>query len=81
MNRSFENAAAPVARRALVLCHPGANERLDGTAAWLDERRLDFHLHVRDAVPNDLDRLARVTARCTRPASRSTGSAVRASAP
>jgi predicted acylesterase/phospholipase RssA/CRP-like cAMP-binding protein len=59
---AFESATAPVARRALVLCHPGAGERLEGTAAWLDERKLDFHLHVRDGVPNDLDRLARIVA-------------------
>jgi NTE family protein len=59
---AFESAAAPVARKALVLCHPGADERLEGTAAWLDGRRLDFHLHLRDAVRNDLDRLARVIA-------------------
>ncbi|HET9694540.1 MAG TPA: patatin-like phospholipase family protein [Steroidobacteraceae bacterium] len=59
---AFESATAPVARRALVLCHDGAAERLEGTAAWLEERRLDFHLHVRSDVPNDLARLARVIA-------------------
>ena len=59
---AFESATAPVARRALVLCHEGAAERLEDTQAWLGGRRLDFHLHVRAGVPNDLARLARVIA-------------------
>ncbi|MCE3285230.1 MAG: cyclic nucleotide-binding protein [Steroidobacteraceae bacterium] len=59
---AFESASAPVARRALVLCHPGASERLEGTDVWLDERRLDFHLHVRGGVADDIDRLARLIA-------------------
>ena len=59
---AFDSAMAPVARRALVLCHQGAAELLEGTEAWLEGRRLDFHLHVRAGVPNDLGRLARTIA-------------------
>jgi predicted acylesterase/phospholipase RssA/CRP-like cAMP-binding protein len=51
---------APVARRALVLCHEGSAMQLPGTAAWLQDRQLDFHLHVRAGVQQDLERLARV---------------------
>ncbi|MBL8200903.1 MAG: patatin-like phospholipase family protein [Chromatiales bacterium] len=55
-------ADGPVARRALVLLHGGAPETLSGTAAWLEPRHLDFHLHVRDGVPGDFHRLTRVLA-------------------
>ncbi len=60
--RAFESAGAPVARRALVLCHATHGETLSGTAAWLEPRKLDFHLHVRAGVPGDMDRVARVLA-------------------
>jgi predicted acylesterase/phospholipase RssA/CRP-like cAMP-binding protein len=53
---------APVARRALVLCHPSGTQEIKGTSQWLADRRLDFHLHVRAAVAADLQRVARVLA-------------------
>jgi len=59
---AFASATAPVARRALVLCHDGDGDQLPGTGAWLDERRADFHVHLRSGVRNDLDRLARIVA-------------------
>lgn len=55
-------AGGPVARRALVLLHDGAPASLPGTAAWLEARDVDFHLHVRAGVPGDFDRLTRVLA-------------------
>ena len=59
--RSFlGDASRQVARRALVLQHPGQPETLAGTAAWLDGRDLDFHLHLRSGVRGDLERLARI---------------------
>jgi len=60
--RAFEGAGAPVARRALLLTHATQGETLSGTAAWLDPRKLDFHLHVRHGVSADMDRVARVLA-------------------
>lgn len=65
--RPWERAAldgdqAPVARRALVLCHPAGGLEIKGTGAWLADRRLDFHLHVRADVGADLQRVARVLA-------------------
>jgi predicted acylesterase/phospholipase RssA len=50
----------PVARQALLLVHPGSPTTLGGTGAWLGDRRVDFHLHLREGVTGDLGRLARV---------------------
>lgn len=50
----------PVARQALLLVHPGRPAKIRGTAAWLASRPVDFHLHLREGVPADLARLARV---------------------
>jgi hypothetical protein len=60
--QAFDEANAPVARRALVLWHEQHGETLSGTAAWLAPRKLDFHLHVRSGLQGDLDRLARIIA-------------------
>ena len=49
----------PHQRVSLVLLHPADTERPSGTAAWLDERDVDQHHHVRLDRPDDLDRLAR----------------------
>ena len=58
----FDASAGLVSRRALVLEHSGSPDRLRGTLDWLDERDLDFHLHLRSGVPGDRARLARVIA-------------------
>jgi predicted acylesterase/phospholipase RssA len=60
--RAFEGDDAPVARRALLLSHATGSETLSGTAAWLEPRKLDFHLHVRQGLQGDMDRVARVLA-------------------
>lgn len=52
--------AGPVARRALVLRHAGQPAALSGTSAWLSGRAIDYHFHLRDGVPADLDRLLRL---------------------
>jgi len=52
----------PVARRALLLTHHGSPAMLAGTARWLRERPLAWHLHLRAGVADDLQRLARVLA-------------------
>lgn len=50
----------PVARQALVLMHPGSPLGLLGTGAWLQDRDLDFHLHLRQGVAADFERLVRI---------------------
>jgi predicted acylesterase/phospholipase RssA/CRP-like cAMP-binding protein len=50
----------PVARQALLLVHQGSPATLSGTGAWLQSRPLDFHLHLREGVSADLDRLTRI---------------------
>jgi len=50
----------PVARQALVLMHPGSPLGLLGTGAWLQNRVLDFHLHLRQGVTSDFERLVRI---------------------
>jgi predicted acylesterase/phospholipase RssA len=52
----------PTARQALVLVHEGAPAAPSGTAPWLAERTVDFHLHLRTGVPADLERLTRTLA-------------------
>ncbi|MDX1511457.1 MAG: alpha-isopropylmalate synthase regulatory domain-containing protein [Nitriliruptorales bacterium] len=46
-------------RRVLVLAHPPATERPRGTRAWLAERTVDLHLHMRRDDAGDLGRVAR----------------------
>jgi len=58
----FGPGAGATSRRALILSHAGRPERLSGTAAWLEDREPDFHLHVRSGVPGDMERLARIVA-------------------
>jgi predicted acylesterase/phospholipase RssA len=50
----------PVARQALLLLHDGSPASLTGTIGWLSARKVDFHLHLRDGVRNDFDRLVRI---------------------
>lgn len=49
-------------RQALVLLQGEAARPITGTAAWLEPRRLDFHLHVRSDRPDDVQRVVRVLA-------------------
>jgi predicted acylesterase/phospholipase RssA/CRP-like cAMP-binding protein len=53
------SGVSPAGRLALLLLQPGGGE-IRGTAAWLDERSVDFHLHLRDGEERDLERVARV---------------------
>jgi NTE family protein len=50
----------PIARQALLLVHPGQPATLQGTAPWLAPRQTDFHLHLREGVRADFDRLVRI---------------------
>ena len=47
-------------KQALVLLQEDAAQPITGTAAWLEPRALDFHLHVRADRPDDLARVVRV---------------------
>jgi predicted acylesterase/phospholipase RssA len=46
--------------QALVLLQQEAAQPIRGTIAWLEPRRIDFHLHVRADRPDDLQRVVRV---------------------
>jgi predicted acylesterase/phospholipase RssA len=43
----------------LVLLHP-AGRPIRNTAAWLADRSLDYHVHVREDRPDDVGRVARI---------------------
>ena len=49
-----------VAKPTLVLLQPPSSTPINGTAAWLDARKPDFHLHVRADKPDDVKRVARI---------------------
>ena len=52
---------APVARRGLLLWHSPSDGPITGTASWLDERSIDFHVHLREQNKgNDVARVARI---------------------
>jgi predicted acylesterase/phospholipase RssA/CRP-like cAMP-binding protein len=55
------DAGSAIARRLLILLQP-AGRPISGTSAWLDKRRLDFHVHVRDDRPDDIGRVGRIIA-------------------
>ena len=57
LDQDCGNAAA---RRMLVLLQPPADSAIKNTAAWLSERKVDFHIHVRQDKPDDLHRVGRV---------------------
>ncbi len=63
--RDWERTLTEVGERhggsghALVLVHP-ANTPIQGTLAWLEPRKLAYHLHYRADHPEDLARIARI---------------------
>ncbi len=52
--------AAP---QTLILIHPNGNNLPSGTLAWLEERRLAGHVHLRWDCDDDFARLARIISR------------------
>jgi predicted acylesterase/phospholipase RssA len=56
----LDGPGGPAARQALLLVHPGSPASLNGTARWLEPRPVDFHLHLREGVPTDFERLVRI---------------------
>jgi predicted acylesterase/phospholipase RssA/CRP-like cAMP-binding protein len=58
--RLLGGGMAIAGRRALVLLHPPSDKAITGTARWLKNRQVDFHLHVRQDQHDDIARVARV---------------------
>ncbi|MEJ2383766.1 MAG: patatin-like phospholipase family protein [Xanthomonadales bacterium] len=55
----LDDAGGAIARRLLVLLQSGDGP-FTGTTPWLEERELDFHVHVRKHVADDAARIARI---------------------
>ena len=55
-----DERAEPLARRTLVLLHAESVRSPVGTAAWLRNRDVARHFHIRTGLARDLDRLARM---------------------
>ncbi len=49
-----------VARRMLILLQPPPGSPIRNTKDWLAHRKADFHVHVREGVPDDTARVARI---------------------
>jgi len=47
-------------KRLLVLLQPAEENGIQGTAGWLDRRKPDFHLHVRDGQLEDSGLVSRI---------------------
>jgi len=56
----LETSGSTIARHLLVLLQPPSNQPIRGTALWLANRRIDFHVHVREDQPDDLSRVTRI---------------------
>jgi predicted acylesterase/phospholipase RssA len=55
-----EACANAAARRMLVLLQPPADTTISNTSAWLDGRKVDFHIHLRQDKQDDVARVARI---------------------
>ncbi len=51
---------AATGRQALVLLQPPSEAGISGTARWLKGRQPDYHFHVREDKPDDIERVARI---------------------
>ncbi len=58
--RLREGKGTATGRQALVLLQPPSKHTITGTARWLKNRQPDFHLHVRQDNPDDIQRMARI---------------------
>ena len=47
-------------KQALVLLQPPSESGINGTAKWLQDRQPDYHFHVREDRPDDIERVARI---------------------
>ncbi len=55
-----EACASAAAHRMLVLLQPPSDKAISNTSAWLVDRKVDFHIHVRQDKPDDVARVARI---------------------
>jgi predicted acylesterase/phospholipase RssA/CRP-like cAMP-binding protein len=53
-------AGGGIARRMLILLQSAPGQPVRDTGAWLAQRRIDFHVHVRDGVDSDIGRVVRI---------------------
>jgi predicted acylesterase/phospholipase RssA/CRP-like cAMP-binding protein len=51
---------ASTAKKALLLRHQDAETSIRGTMAWLADRDVEFHLHLRAGHPDEIGRIARI---------------------
>jgi predicted acylesterase/phospholipase RssA/CRP-like cAMP-binding protein len=58
--RLDDSADAAIARRMLILLQSAPGRPIRDTAAWLAQRRIDFHVHVREGVASDIGRIVRI---------------------
>jgi predicted acylesterase/phospholipase RssA len=56
----LETYGSTIARQLLVLLQPSSDKPIRDTALWLADRRVDFHIHVREDQPDDLSRVTRI---------------------
>ena len=56
----LETSGSTIARQLLVLLQPPSDRAIKDTARWLDNRNVDFHVHVREDKPDDLSRVTRI---------------------
>ncbi len=55
-----EACAGAAAHRMLVLLQPPSDKAISNTSAWLEARKVDFHIHARQDKPDDVARVARI---------------------
>jgi predicted acylesterase/phospholipase RssA/CRP-like cAMP-binding protein len=56
----LETSGSTIARQLLILLQPPSDRPIRNTARWLADRRVDFHVHVREDMPDDLSRVTRI---------------------
>jgi predicted acylesterase/phospholipase RssA/CRP-like cAMP-binding protein len=59
-DRLQKSSGAAIARRMLVLLQPSGKGEIRDTARWLEKHEVDFHVHVREGVPDDTARVTRI---------------------
>jgi len=56
----LETSGSTIARQLLVLLQPPSGKEIRNTSKWLENRSIDFHVHVREDQPDDLSRVTRI---------------------
>ncbi len=56
------DSEARLSKQALILWHPESRSEISGTAYWLESRKVDYHLHVRNGNERDISRVSRILA-------------------